>query len=465
MSFCVSIKFHNRPTGESIFNEFIKRGERIIVTSPEFPSLKFGTLDEALRGIEINEIDDGLEVRICSCSNLADYHLFVIAVDVLMDMASSTALSEDGEVITNPYQVFNENWIDSQMESAWNVVSTLARSSGKAIVMEGLFLPFCVGPRILRSFGISMYGGYKDFKLCFEKLSGYLVKIQWWLKDACNTQSRLALPNPEKPDEEPLGISLITIKDGKVGQFDYVSFAPLVAFCNMDSDETVIIRIEDFRKILDEDDHFASFDEWQCRTCGGEPPVDEVKKLMVLAKRYQPENLHYRPIYPGCGYDTNQRTFIFMWNPTTSGISINDHIRSIGDIFNEDFHRSIHDWKDARMGDRFYVVKVVDDDIAGIVMTGILGSQPYVPLTWSGKGRKIYHVDLTPNMILNPYTVPMLTTEALEKSIPNFMWRGGYSGRLLSEEQAMALEKLFAPYLKKIAEKDDGINLCITRNM
>ena len=465
MSYSVNIITKRKLQPKEIFDEFVKRGESIMITSDEFPCLKFGTIDKALRGIEINEDDDGLEVRVCSCANTADYHLFIVAIDVLMDMTASKARSEEDEEVTNPNKTFDEQWIERQMESGWTTISVLARQSGSAIVMQGLFEPFCVGPYLLRSFGISMYGNYKDEKSRYEKLSAYLVKVQWWLKDATGTQSRMALPNPENPDEEPLGISLIAIKDNKVSHFDYVSYAPLLAFINLDTDESVIIRIEDFSKLLDEDNHFAGIDEWQHRTCCGEPTVDEIKTLMALAKKYVSENLHYRPTYPGSGYDEKQNTFVLMWNPNTSETDIDTHIRNIRDIFKDEIHEQIHDWKEAKMGDRFYVVKVQDDDTTGIVMSGVFGSQPYVPSSWSGKGRKSYHVDLKPNMILNPYTVPMLTTEELEKATPNFMWRGGYSGRLLTEVQAKSLEALYAPYLEKIAGYDDGINLCRTRNL
>lgn len=465
MSYSVDIKPKRRIQPEEIFDKFIKRGECIIVTSDEFPYLKLGTINKALRGIEINKDDDCLEVRICSCASEADYRLFIVAIDILMEATGGKARSEEGEEVTNPYKTFDEQWIEKQTESSWSIIKTLAKNSGSAIIMQGLFLPFCIGPHLLRSEGINLYGSYDSNKPKYEKLSVFLVLTQWRLKDCIGTQSRMALRNPEKPDEDSLEISLITIKDNKVNNFDYISYAPLLGFIDLDSDESVLIHIENLTKILDEYNHLARFDEFQHCCCGGKPTVNEIKKLMALAQRYTTENLHCRPSYPGSGYDDKQNTFILMWNPSTSDTDRNTHIHNISNIFNEDIHQQIHDWKDAKMGDRFFVVKVQDNDINGIVMSGVFGSQPYVPSNWSGKGRKSYHVDLKPNMILNPYTIPMLTTTELEDAIPDFMWRGGYSGRLLTEEQARTLENLFASYLEKISEKDDGVNLCITRKM
>ena len=461
MSYSVNIITTKRPSEEAIFKELSKRGERIIVSSDKYPDIILGTLNEALRGVEIYSEDDELEVCVYSCSSRADYRLFAVVIDVLLDMTSGIAYSEEEEVVTHPYQTFDEKWIEGQYNS-WSVASVIARESGSAIIMDGMFLDICVGPHILKAFGINLYGHYKEEKACYEKLSDYLTKMQWALSEARGTQSRLAIPNPEDPDKEPLRISLITIKDNEVAPFDYVSYAPLLAFANLDTGDNVIIRMEDFGKILNENNHFAGFDEWQKRKCGGEPTAEEMKSLMLLAKRYVPEDLHYRPTYPGSGYDDKQRTFVLMWNPDSSATALEDHIRNIRDIFNDEITGKIYEWEEARMGDRFFVVSTGGSHL-GVVMTGVFGSQPYLSPQWTGKGRKQYVIDLEPNMILNPETVPMLTTEQIEQAIPSFMWRGGYSGRMLTEGQARALETLYAPYLDGIKEKADGTDLCITR--
>jgi hypothetical protein len=67
--------------------------------------------------------------------------------------------------------------------------------------------------------------------------------------------------------------------------------------------------------------------------------------------------------------------------------------------------------------------------------------------------------------MINPESAPMLTIEDLEAVVPDFMWRGGYSGRLLTNEQAKALETRFYMYLKEIEYKDDGENICYIKNL
>lgn len=59
--------------------------------------------------------------------------------------------------------------------------------------------------------------------------------------------------------------------------------------------------------------------------------------------------------------------------------------------------------------------------------------------------------------------MPIISTEQLQKAIPDFEWRRGHSGTLLTEDQAQRLEKLFAEYLPTVADKADGENLCVLK--
>ena len=71
-------------------------------------------------------------------------------------------------------------------------------------------------------------------------------------------------------------------------------------------------------------------------------------------------------------------------------------------------------------------------------------------------------MDMKPNFIVNPETQAIITTEQLQDAIPDFEWRKGHSGQLLSAEQAKKLEKLFADYIQKMLDVDDETNVAIT---
>lgn len=166
--------------------------------------------------------------------------------------------------------------------------------------------------------------------------------------------------------------------------------------------------------------------------------------------------------YPGNGYNEEQQTFILMWNPAFSN-SMENHIESIGHIDDYSFNWSVYEWEKAKMGDRFYMIRVGEGN-TGVVMSGIFTSQPYASQDWNPNrnSRKIYYMDMKPNFIVNPETQAIITTEQLQDAIPDFEWRKGHSGQLLSAEQAKKLEKLFADYIQKMLDVDDETNVAIT---
>lgn len=92
-------------------------------------------------------------------------------------------------------------------------------------------------------------------------------------------------------------------------------------------------------------------------------------------------------------------------------------------------------------------------------MSGVFDSQPYEGEDWSGKGRSVYYMDMLPNVILDSEEVPMLTTEALQESMPSFDWTGGHSGRLLGNEDAIKLETLWQRFLAEHSKDADGITM------
>lgn len=170
--------------------------------------------------------------------------------------------------------------------------------------------------------------------------------------------------------------------------------------------------------------------------------------------------------FPGEGYYPHQKTFILMWNPAISSVTIHNHIDSISMIDEWDFNWSVYEWQKAHEGDRFFMVRVGDGN-TGIVMSGVFSSEPYTDRDWNRlrQSHQIYYMDMIPNYIINPETIPIITTAQLQEAIPDFEWTKGHSGTLLTEEQAQKLEILFADYLGAVAEKEDGVNLRILNDL
>lgn len=454
MSICVNFLSTDRFEPNQIFDELMKRGEAIMITSNSFPCLKFGTINQALRGIEINQEEYGYEIRVCSFANRSDLRLFSIVVDVMMSLTNKAGIYENDEEqpITNPKEFFNDKWIQEQIESSLRVTSALIRFKGKPIIMTGLFFPFCVGPRLARDFNIIRFNS--DIKNMYS-LQDYLSGVQWTYANKENTSSRLELNDSDDENARPLSLSIIYAKGGNIKPFDYVSYAEVVGLMDLDN-EIVLIKMEDFWKIVSQE-YFDFLDDYQL-SLKKPLPYSNFLDMQNKAKLFQVEDLSQSFTHPGNGYDERQKTFVLMWNPEISSITLADHNKSIPNIMTGYYNWSVWEHKKAKKGDRFVMVRCGEGK-TGIVMTGIFDSDPYQATDWSGKGRKVFYMDLEPNFIANPEKADIITTAELQEAIPTFNWTGGHSGRLLSEEQAKSLEVLFSKYLRQFANNVDGVTL------
>ena len=356
MSICVNIRTKKELAPKAIFDAFVKRGESIMIESPDFPCLKFGTIEKALRGIEINQEDNGYEVRVCSFANRADLALFGIAIDILMHLTKGRAYleNEDDTEIKKPLDEFSKEWIGRELESSLNVNCALMRSFGKTIVMYGLFHPFCFGPVLAHSFGIDL--SEPSIEKMME-VQEYLTRMQWTLVDKKDTSTHLGLGNPNNEDDEPLSVSLIAAKNKHVADFEFISYASVVCFMDEEKEgnDIVMIHIDDLKKVLPSD-IFLMVDDYQF-VKEGKLTYKKFKEIQKHACLYKVEDLHYRPTYPGCGYDDRQKTYVLMWNPEVSNVKLEDHAKSIPSFMVEDFSWSVYEHEEAKKNDRFVMVR------------------------------------------------------------------------------------------------------------
>ncbi len=451
MSVCVNIRTAKQLEPKQIFDELVHRGQRIVITLPEFPCVKMGTAHEALRGIEIYQEENGYEVRICSFANRSDLLLYAVVVDAIKAISEGKTFYEDDDEqeITNPKEYFDEEWIKEQLESSFNINTILVKHFGKPVIMDGLFIPFCLGPHLFKVFDIDMANPNIER---LQSLQDYLVTLQWRFSDSENTSTRLALPDPNDEDGNALSVSLIYAENGNVKDFDYVSYADVL--CLMDKDEDlVMIRMEDFPKIIPPQG-FVFIDDYQFAK-EGELSYETFKQMQNHARLYQVDDLFYHPTFPGNGYDEKQKTFALMWNPAISSVKMEDHLNDISNLFTGVFSWSVYDYKKAKKDDRFVMVRCGDGK-TGIVMSGVFASNPYQAGDWRGKGRKVFYMEMAPNFIADPEKAEILTTEVLQKVIPSFDWSGGHSGRMLVEDQARQLEELLSDYLALFCNNVDG---------
>ncbi|MDE5723641.1 MAG: hypothetical protein K2H99_05590, partial [Paramuribaculum sp.] len=172
-----------------------------------------------------------------------------------------------------------------------------------------------------------------------------------------------------------------------------------------------------------------------------------------------------RPAFPGQGYDKGQHTVVFMWDPANSDVTIKEFIETIPDMLTEPQEWYVDDYENVRMYDQFYVVKCGGrgNGPDGVVMSGILGSNPRPVYANPSHQRVIYYTDLIPNVMVNPSVCPLLTLEELMVKIQDLDWTSDCSGRVLSELQAVKLQELWKDYLEKNSHKSDFRNMVVVK--
>ena len=150
-----------------------------------------------------------------------------------------------------------------------------------------------------------------------------------------------------------------------------------------------------------------------------------------------------------------ENTVILMWNPSISSYTMERFEKDLRSLSHgwipDDFNWSVWNYENAREDDRFFMVKV-GPGTNGIVMSGTFSSNPYQVEDWSGKGRKVFYMDMLIEEMIHPDRCPILTSEKLAAEIPDFVWDGGHSGQLLNEEQADKLNQLWNEYLDENAD-------------
>ena len=117
----------------------------------------------------------------------------------------------------------------------------------------------------------------------------------------------------------------------------------------------------------------------------------------------------------------------------------------------DDFNWSVHEWEKAQDGDRFFMLRVGEGK-TGIFAAGHFISDPFKGKDWSGKGREVYYMTMEFDALFHPERTEIITTEELQRALPNIDWEKGHSGELITTEDAECLNKMWNEHIKKHAE-------------
>ena len=288
---------------------------------------------------------------------------------------------------------------------------------GEKLVISGANRDFHLNP--------ARYIGRDEAKNKIEEAFEDFINVQWTNLEAIN------IGEEKRHITEEEELSTIRVVDNTddvfIGVCQYVGM--------MKGNTCKMVKFEDFCHLMEENDEFRLLDEAQALL--DKMDDEQWNELFDRAEGVVRENF--------------RKTFVMRWNTDISNYKLSEFEDAMEDFFDEGFYYdwSIWDYQKAHIGDRFYMIRTGEGK-NGVVMRGTIIGTPYPDEDWSGKGRKVYYIRMSLSNMIHPERTPLLlTTDELTEVIPDFNWKGGHSGEILSDAQADKLEKVWKDYIER----------------
>lgn len=288
---------------------------------------------------------------------------------------------------------------------------------GEKLVISGANRDFHLNP--------AKYIGRDEAMNKIEEAFEDFINVQWTNLEAIN------IGEEKRHITEEEELSTIRVVDNTddvfIGVCQYVGM--------MKGNTCKMVKFDYFCHLMEEQDEFRLLDEAQALL--DKMDDEQWNELFDRAEGVVRENF--------------RKTFIMRWNTDISNYKLSEFEDAMGDFFDEGFYYdwSIWDYQKAHIGDRFYMIRTGEGK-NGVVMRGTIISTPYPDEDWSGKGRKVFYIRMSLTNMIHPERTPLLlTTDELTEAIPDFNWKGGHSGEILSDVQADKLEEVWRDYIER----------------
>lgn len=179
-------------------------------------------------------------------------------------------------------------------------------------------------------------------------------------------------------------------------------------------------------------------------TCAGCECISRIDAVTFIMKQMPKDEWDAICIAVPGDFLSEPRTFLLRWNPAISSFRL-DEYEDVLTRFKGEWQMdwSVRDWKEARKGDRFFMLREGDGVNPGIIFRGLFASDPYEDDDWRGTDTKRHYVEIECWDARRPDEAPWITPEELDDYDPGPDWRNGHSGELLTPEQANRLEGLW----------------------
>ena len=158
------------------------------------------------------------------------------------------------------------------------------------------------------------------------------------------------------------------------------------------------------QKLIDSDNHIAitvklndlSHNQERALAYGFQKQVSKYEKAIRYIKDSCFEWLPMLDID-----DDIHNTFLMRWNPEISNFKLNDYKELISQSAGYvSLNWSIHDWLNARVGDKVYMLRTgIDYPKSGLILKGTITSNPELGEDWAGQGKARYYVDLCATIV------------------------------------------------------------------
>lgn len=288
---------------------------------------------------------------------------------------------------------------------------------GEKLVIAGANRDFHLNP--------AKYIGRDEATNKIEKAFDDFITVQWTNLEAINIREE----KRHITEEEELSTIRVVdnTEDVFIGVCQYVGM--------MKGNTCKIVKFEDFCHLMEDQEEFQILDDAQ-----------------VLLDKMNDEQ--WNELFDRAGgiiRENFRKTFIMRWNTDISNYKLSEFEDAMEDFFEEGFYYdwSIWDHQKAHIGDKFYMIRT-GEGANGVVMRGTIIGTPYPDEDWSGKGRKVYYIRMSLSNMIHPERTPLLlTTDELTQAIPDFNWKGGHSGEILSDAQADKLEEVWRDYIER----------------
>lgn len=134
------------------------------------------------------------------------------------------------------------------------------------------------------------------------------------------------------------------------------------------------------------------------------------------------------------------RVFILRWKPEISNISI-ELYNQIREESDPTLCWKIRDWQEAHEGDKIVMICEGTEN-PGIVFHGKLLEEPIECESWGNEHEMKHDALISVESAVNPNQGALVPLDELAAKIPDFNWRCGHSGELLTQEQSRKLREI-----------------------